>query len=75
MLRYLTLIEALAAMPLSSFAAVETVDKGAVEAAAMVDQSKTEGPVWVVDAISVRNSSSQGPVWVVIKSKGLKTVS
>ena len=75
MLRYLILIGALAAMPLSSFAAVETVDQGAAETAAMVDQSKTEGPVWVVDAISVRNSSSQGPVWVVIKSNGLKTVS
>jgi hypothetical protein len=73
MLRYLILIGALAAMPLSSFAAVETVDKGAGESAAMVDQSKTEGPVWVVDA--TKNSSSQGPVWVVMKPKEIKTVS
>ena len=73
MLRYLILIGALAAMPLSSFAAVETVDNGAAKTAAMVDQSTTEGPVWVVDA--TKNSSNQGPVWVVIKSKGVKTVS
>jgi hypothetical protein len=73
MLRYLILIGALAAMPFSSFAAVETVDKGAVDAAAIVDQSKTEGPVWVVDA--TKNSSSQGPVWVVMKPKEIKTVS
>ena len=73
MLRYLILIGALAAMPLSSFAAVETVDKGAAEAATIVDQSKTEGPVWVVDA--TKSSPSQGPIWVVIKSKGVKTVS
>ena len=73
MLRYLILIGALAAMPLSSFAAAETVDHGAAETAAMVDQSKTEGPVWVVEA--TKSSPSQGPVWVVIKAKGFKTVS
>ncbi len=73
MLRYLILIGALAAMPLTSFAALETVDKGAAEPAANVDQSKTEGPVWVVEESKV--SPTQGPVWVVIKSKGLKAVS
>ena len=73
MLRYLILIGALAAMPLSSFAALEGADKGAAEPAANMDQSKTEGPVWVVDA--AKNSSSQGPVWVVITSKGVKRVS
>jgi hypothetical protein len=73
MLRYLILIGALAAMPLTSFAAAETVDKGAAELAANVEQSKTQGPVWVVEA--TKSSPSQGPVWVVIKSKGVKTVS
>ena len=87
MLRYLILIGALAAMPLSSFAAAETVDHGAAETAAMVEavdvgaaepmanveQSKTEGPVWVVEA--TKTSPTQGPVWVVIKAKGFKTVS
>jgi hypothetical protein len=73
MLRYLILIGALAAMPLSGFAAVETVDKGAAESTVIVEQSKTEGPVWVVEESKV--SPTQGPVWVVIKSKGLKTVS
>ena len=73
MLRYLILIGALAAMPLSSFAMVEAVDEGAAEPMANVQQSKTEGPVWVVDA--TKTSPSQGPVWVVIKSKGVKRVS
>ena len=73
MLRYLILIGALAAMPLASFAAVDAVDKGAAEAVANVEQSKTEGPVWVVEA--TKSSPSQGPVWVVIKSRGVKTVS
>ena len=73
MLRYLILIGALAAMPLSSFAVVEAVDEGASEPMANVEQSKTEGPVWVVDA--AKNSSSQGPVWVVITSKSVKWVS
>ncbi|MDQ3259280.1 MAG: hypothetical protein M3Q00_00605 [Pseudomonadota bacterium] len=73
MLRYLILIGALAAMPLSSFAAVESVDKGVVESAANVEQGKTEGPVWVVEA--TKSSPSQGPVWVVIKAKDAKTVS
>ena len=73
MLRYLILIGALAAMPLSSFAVVEAVDEGAAEPMANVQQSKTEGPVWVVDA--AKNSSSQGPVWVVITSKSVKWVS
>ena len=73
MLRYLILIGALAAMPLSSFAMVEAVDEGAAEPLANVQQSKTEGPVWVVDA--AKNSSSQGPVWVVITSNGVKRVS
>ena len=73
MLRYLILIGALAAMPITSFAAVEAVDKGAAETAENVDQNKTEGPVWVVDATT--NSSSQGPVWVVITSNGVKRVS
>ncbi len=73
MLRYLILIGALAAMPLSSFAALEVAAKGAAEPTANMDQSKTEGPVWVVDA--AKNSSSEGPVWVVITSKGVKRVS
>ena len=73
MLRYLILIGALAAMPLCSFAMVEAVDEGAAEPMANIQQSKTEGPVWVVDA--AKNSSSQGPVWVVITSKGEKRVS
>ena len=73
MLRYLILIGALAAMPLSSFAAVECADKSAVKPAANVEYDKTEGPVWVVDA--TKTSPSQGPVWVVIKSKGVKRVS
>ena len=47
MLRYLILIGALAAMPLSSFAMVEAVDQGAAETMANVQQSKTEGPVLV----------------------------
>lgn len=72
MLRYLILIGALAAMPLHSFAAVESADKY-VEPAANIEQGKTEGPVWVVEA--TKSSPSQGPVWVVIKSKGVKTVS
>ena len=62
MLRYLILIGALAAMPLSSFAMVEAVDQGAAESAAIVDQSKTKGPVWVVEESKV--SPMQGPVWV-----------
>ena len=73
MLRYLILIGALAAMPLASYAAAETVDKGAAESVANVEQSKTQGPVWVVEA--TKSSPSQGPVWVVIKSRGVKTVS
>ena len=73
MLRYLILIGALAAMPLSSFAVAECADKGAAELAASIDQGKTEGPVWVVEA--TKSSPNQGPVWVVIKSKGVKTVS
>jgi hypothetical protein len=73
MLRYLILIGALAAMPLTSFAAVEAVDKSAAEPAANVEQSKSEGPVWVVEA--TKSSPSQGPVWVVIRTKGVKTVS
>ena len=73
MLRYLILIGALAAMPLSSFAMVEAVDEGAAEAMANVQQSKTEGPVWVVEA--TKTLPSQGPFWVVIKAKGVKTVS
>jgi hypothetical protein len=73
MLRYLILIGALAAMPLTSFAAVDAVDKGAPEPVANVEQSKTQGPVWVVEA--TKSSPSQGPVWVVIKSRGVKTVS
>jgi hypothetical protein len=70
MLRYLILIGALAAMPLSGFAAVETVDKEA--ATANLEPSKTEGPVWVVEESKV--SPTQGPVWVVMKPKGIKTV-
>ena len=73
MLRYLILIGALAAMPLTSFAAVEAADKGAAEPVANVGQSGTQGPVWVVEA--TKSSPSQGPVWVVIKSRGVKTVS
>ena len=73
MLRYLILIGALAAMPLSSFAMVEAVDEGAAEPMANVQQSKTEGPVWVVEA--TKTLPSQGPVWVVITSKGVKRVS
>ena len=73
MLRYLILIGALAAMPLCSFAALEGADKGAAEPAANMEQSKTEGPVWVVEESKV--SPTQGPVWVVITSKGVKTVS
>ena len=73
MLRYLILIGALAAMPLSSFAMVEAVDEGAAEPMANDQQCKTEGPVWVVEA--TKTSPTQGPVWVVIKTKGLKTVS
>ena len=73
MLRYLILIGALAAMPLASFAAAEAVDKGTTEQVANVEQSKTEGPVWVVDANKIL--PTQGPVWVVMKSKGIKTVS
>ena len=73
MLRYLILIGALAAMPLSSFAMVEAVDEGAAEPMANIQQSKTEGPVWVVEA--TKTSPSQGPVWVVITSKGEKRVS
>jgi hypothetical protein len=73
MLRYLILIGALAAMPLESFAAVESLDKGIAEPAANGYQDKTEGPVWVVEA--TKSSPSQGPVWVVIKSNGVKTVS
>ena len=73
MLRYLILIGALAAMPLSSFAMVEAVDEGAAEPMANVQHCKTEGPVWVVEA--TKTSPSQGPVWVVIKAKGFKTVS
>ena len=73
MLRYLILIGALAAMPLSSFAIVEAVYEGAAETMANVQQSKTEGPVWVVEA--TKTSPTQGPVWVVIKAKGFQTVS
>ena len=73
MLRYLILIGALAAMPLSSFAMVEAVYEGAAETMANVQQSKTEGPVWVVEA--TKTSPTQGPVWVVIKAKGFQTVS
>ena len=72
MLRYLILIGALAAMPLTSFAAAEPVDKQAANVTAG-EQSKTEGPVWVVEESKV--SPTQGPVWVVMKSKGSKTVS
>ena len=68
MLRYLILVGALAAMPLSGFAAME---RG--EPAANVQQQKSEGPVWVVEA--TKNLPNQGPVWVVIKSKGLRTMS
>jgi hypothetical protein len=70
MLRYFILIGALAAMPLSGFAAVETVDKQT--ATASIETSKTEGPVWVVEESNV--SPTQGPVWVVMKPKGIKTV-
>lgn len=73
MLRYLILIGALAAMPLSSFAIVEAVYEGAAETMANVQQRKTEGPVWVVEA--TKTSPTQGPVWVVIKAKGFQTVS
>jgi hypothetical protein len=73
MLRYLILIGALAAMPLQSFAARESVEKGVVEPAAQLGQGKTEGPVWVVDA--TKTSPTSGPVWVVIKSKDAKTFS
>ena len=73
MLRYLILIGALAAMPLSSFAMVEAVDQGAAESMANVQHSKIEGPVWVVEA--TKTSPTQGPVWVVIKAKGFQTVS
>ena len=73
MLRYLILIGALAAIPLSSFAMVEAVDQGAEEPMANVQQSKTEGPVWVVEA--TKTSPNQGPVWVVINAKGFQTVS
>ena len=66
MLRYLILIGALAAMPLCSFAALEGADKGAAEPAANMEQSKTEGPVWVVEESKV--SPTQGPVWVVIRA-------
>ena len=72
MLRYHILIGALAAMPLCSFAMVEGADGGAAEPMANVQQSKTEGPVWVVEATKV--SPTQGPVWVVMKPKGIKTV-
>ena len=71
MLRYLILIGALAAMPLSSFAAVEPVDKQT--ATASIEPSKTEGPVWVVEESKV--SPTQGPVWVVMKVKNAKAVS
>ena len=71
MLRYLILIGALAAMPLTGFAAAEPVDKQTAEPTAIVEQSKTEGPVWVVDANKIL--PTQGPVWVVMKSKGIKT--
>ncbi len=73
MLRYLILIGALAAMPLRGFAAVECADKSAAESAVTLQQDKTEGPVWVVNA--AKTFPSQGPVWVVIKAKGVKTVS
>jgi hypothetical protein len=73
MLRYLILIGLVAAMPLPSFAAAECAAKGAAEPAANWEQSKTEGPVWVVEA--TKSLSSQGPVWVVMKPKGSKTVS
>ena len=73
MLRYLILIGAMAAVPLSSFAALEGANKGAAEPAPNMDQSKTEGPVWVVEA--TKTLPSQGPVWVVITSKGVKWVS
>jgi hypothetical protein len=73
MLRYLILIGALAAMPLSSFAVVESVENGVVEPAANVELGKTEGPVWVVEA--TKTSPTLGPVWVVIKSKDAKTFS
>ena len=73
MLRYLILIGVLAAMPLSSFAAAECAAKAAAEPAANSEQSKTDGPVWVVEA--TKSLSSQGPVWVVMKAKGAKTVS
>lgn len=73
MLRYLILIGVLAAMPLSSFAAVERADKRAIESTANMDHGEIEGPVWVVEA--TKTLPSQGPVWVVLKSKGAKTVS
>jgi hypothetical protein len=71
MLRYLILIGALAAMPLTSFAAAEPIDKQATESTAIVEQSKSEGPVWVVEESKV--APTQGPVWVVMKPKGIKT--
>ncbi len=71
MLRYLILIGALAAMPLASFAAVETVDNPVIVSTGNLEQSKTEGPVWVVEESKV--SPTQGPVWVVKKSDGHKT--
>ncbi len=70
MLRYLMVIGALAAMPLKSFAAVQSVDKSAAESTAQVERGNMEGPVWVVEA--AKSQSSRGPVWVVMQSKGAK---
>jgi hypothetical protein len=73
MLRYLILIGALAAMPLSSFAAAKSVDKQAAEPTANIEQGKNDGPVWVVQGS--KTTPNEGPVWVVMKPKGNKTVS
>jgi len=73
MLRYVLLISILAAAPLKGLAAAEASGGNDNVASSNSTQTKTEGPVWVVD--SNRTDSRSGPVWVVLveqAKRGLK---
>ena len=60
MLRYLILIGVLTAIPLQGHAAAQAEKPSGANTA---QQNKSNGPVWVVEA--VKSETGQGPVWVV----------
>ncbi|MEO6024753.1 MAG: hypothetical protein ABIP64_16915 [Burkholderiales bacterium] len=71
MLRYLILIGVLTAIPLQGYAAAQEAKPSCAEPAIQAEQNKSEGPVWVVEAM--KTETGQGPVWVVLTAKANKS--